>query len=233
MDSPGISAYIAQVDRLLSAGQELFPQGASGVAVFNSGGDRVPAPPAGASGLTFGAGGAAQDYRGTLAQATGLDDDVTATAGAAQATGQNGRAGATGERQTAQSAVAAIAPATGSPAGLKVLVSTMDDRLADMQRQIDTIMSMATATTSPRRCPAVRSSSSTGPVRSTATPPCVGCPTPVPTDPSAGLPRQAGCIPMPVSSLPRKPGMTARFTSSFRLRWVHSTHERGALWHCC
>jgi hypothetical protein len=88
--------------------------------------------------MSFGSGGAAQDYRGSWAQVTGLDDDANATAGAGDATGQNGRSGATGVRQTAQSAAAAIAPATGSPAGVKVLVSTMDERMADMQRQIDT-----------------------------------------------------------------------------------------------
>jgi peptidoglycan DL-endopeptidase CwlO len=134
----GVSAYIAQVDRLLGAGQGLFPQGGPGVGVLNAGGGGVPAAPPGASGLSFGAGGAAQDYRGSWAQVTGLDDDVNGTAGAGDATGQNGRAGATGVRQTAQSAAAAIAPATGSPAGVKVLVSTMDERMADMQRQIDT-----------------------------------------------------------------------------------------------
>jgi hypothetical protein len=88
--------------------------------------------------MALGAGGAALDYRGTLAQVSGLDADVNAAAGAGDANGQNGRAGATGVRQTAQSAAAAIAPATGSPAGVKVLVSTVDERLADMQRQIDT-----------------------------------------------------------------------------------------------
>jgi cell wall-associated NlpC family hydrolase len=134
----GVGAYIAQVDRLLGAGQGLFPQGGPGVGVLNAGGGGVPAAPPGASGLSFGSGGVALDYRGSWAQVTGLDDDANATAGAGDATGQNGRSGATGVRQTAQSAAAAIAPATGSPAGVKMLVSTMDERLADMQRQIDT-----------------------------------------------------------------------------------------------
>ena len=92
----------------------------------------------GGSGLAVGSGAAAQDYRSTWAQVSGLDADVNAAAGAGEANGRNGRAAATGVRQSAQSAAAAIAPATGSPAGVKVLVSTMDERLADMQRQIDT-----------------------------------------------------------------------------------------------
>ena len=138
MGGPGVSAYVAQVDRLLGAGQGLFPQGGLGVGVLNAGGGGVPAAPQGASGMSVGSGGAARDYRGSWAQVAGLDDDVNGAAGAGDATGQNGRAGATGVRQTARSAAAAIAPATGSPAGVKVLVSTMDERLADMQRQIDT-----------------------------------------------------------------------------------------------
>jgi cell wall-associated NlpC family hydrolase len=38
----------------------------------------------------------------------------------------------------ARSQAAAIAPAAGSPAGVKLLVSSMDERLAAMQRQLDT-----------------------------------------------------------------------------------------------
>jgi hypothetical protein len=136
--SSGVRAYIAQVDRLLAAGQGLFPHGGPGVEVRNAGEGGVPAAPPGPSGMSFGSGGAAQDYRGSWAQVTRLDDDANTTAGAGDANGQDGRSGATGVRQSAQSAAAAIAPATGSPAGVKVLVSTMDARMADMQHQIDT-----------------------------------------------------------------------------------------------
>lgn len=66
--------------------------------------------------------------------------DVQTNGGAAdgKAENQRGQAGATGVRQTAQSQAAAIAPATGSPASVKLLVSSMDERLAAMQREIDT-----------------------------------------------------------------------------------------------
>jgi len=135
----GVSAYIAQVDRLLGAGEGLFPRGGPGVAALNVGAGGLPGiPPPGASGLSVGSSGAAQDYRGAVARVTALDDEVNGTAGAGDATGRNGRTGALGVRQTAQSAAAAIAPATNSPAGVKLLVSSMDERLADMQRQIDT-----------------------------------------------------------------------------------------------
>jgi cell wall-associated NlpC family hydrolase len=133
----GVGAYVAQVDRVLAAGQGLFPQGGPGVGVLNAGGPGVLAAPAGVSGMSVGSGGATQDYRGAWATVGGLDDDANATAGAGDGAGQDGRAGATGVRQTARSAAAVIAPAAGSPAGVKVLVSNMDDRLADMQRQIE------------------------------------------------------------------------------------------------
>ena len=138
MGGSGVGAYIAQVDRLLAGGQGLFPQGGPGTGALNAGGARAPEAPPGASAMSVGSGNAAQDYRGNWAKVAGLDDDASATAGAGEANGQQGRAGATGVRQTAQTAAAAIAPATGNPAGVKMLVSTMDDRLADMQRQIDT-----------------------------------------------------------------------------------------------
>jgi hypothetical protein len=137
--SSGVRAYLAQVDRLLAAGQGLFPPASQpGRGAPITGGGEIPAPPPGASGLSVGSSGAAQDYRSTLTQTAALDDDVIAATRAADTIGQNGRTGAMGVRQTAQSAAAAIAPATNSPAGVKLLVSSMDERLADMQRQIDT-----------------------------------------------------------------------------------------------
>ena len=136
MESPAVRAYVAQVDRLLGAGQGLFPEGGPGAGALHAGARGAPAAPAGASGMSVGAEGAAVDYRGTLAQVGGLDDQVNHAVSAGEATGQRGRAGATGARQTARSAAAAIAPAAGSPAGIKLLVSTMDDRLADMQHLV-------------------------------------------------------------------------------------------------
>ena len=69
---------------------------------------------------------------------TGLDAQVTDSAGRGSAEGQRGRVGATGVRESARSQAAAIAPAAGSPAGVRLLVGSMDERLAAMQREIDT-----------------------------------------------------------------------------------------------
>lgn len=139
VSSSGVRAYIAQVDRLLAAGEGLFPRAnGPGVRPVNAGVSVSPAAPPGASGMAAGAAGVAQDYRGTWTKTTVLDDDVNAAAHATDASGQNGRSTASGVRQTALSAAAAIAPATDSPAWVKTLVSTMDRQLADMQRQIGT-----------------------------------------------------------------------------------------------
>jgi cell wall-associated NlpC family hydrolase len=75
-----------------------------------------------------------QHWRGI----TALDAENNGTAGTGSTERQRGSAASTGVRDTARSQAAAIAPAAGSPAGVKLLVSSMDERLAAMQRQLDT-----------------------------------------------------------------------------------------------
>ena len=131
-----MGAYIAQVDRVLGAAQGVFPA-AGGPGSVMTQGPGVPAAPAD-SGLGVGAANAGEGYKRTWGTVTGLDNQTNGTSAAGAAEGQNGRTGATGVRQSAASAAAAIAPATGSPSGVKTLVTSMDDRLAAMQRQLDT-----------------------------------------------------------------------------------------------
>jgi peptidoglycan DL-endopeptidase CwlO len=132
----GVGAYIAQVDRVLAAAQGVFPA-AGGPGSVLSQGPGVPAAPAD-SALGTAASNAGDGYKRTWGAVTGLDAQTNGTSAAGAAEGQTGRARATGVRQSAASAAAAIAPATGSPAGVKTLVTSMDDRLAAMQRQLDT-----------------------------------------------------------------------------------------------
>lgn len=136
MASSRVSAYIAQVDRVLAAGESLFPQAAAAPGALHAGGSQVPAAPAGSSSMATGSGQAGVHYQGAWTRVAGVDADATATAHAAIATAQQGRAGATTVRQTAQTAAAALAPTANTPAGMRLLVSTMDDRMAAMQRQI-------------------------------------------------------------------------------------------------
>ena len=133
-----VGAYVAQVDRVLVAGQGLFPNAGGPAGVTGSGGPTtVPSVP-GRSALDAGVADAGAQYRRQWGTVTGLDAQTNGAAGEGQAEGRRGRAGATAVRDTARSQAAAIAPSTGSPGGVRLLVSTMEDRLTALQREIDT-----------------------------------------------------------------------------------------------
>ena len=120
---------------MLAAGQGLFPTFGPGVGGVYAGGPQVSDVPLD-SRLAAGVGAAGQDYRRSWDAVTGLDDQTNNSAVQGKATGESGQAGATSVRTGAAAAAAAIAPSTGTPSGVKTLVSTMDERLGDMQRQI-------------------------------------------------------------------------------------------------
>jgi cell wall-associated NlpC family hydrolase len=131
-----VGAYVAQVDRVLGSGQALYtaPTGPAGVAS-----DEPTVPPAPAkSGLNLAVTGAIDHYGQHWRGITALDAENNGTAGTGSTERQRGSAASTGVRETARSQATAIAPASGSPAGVKLLVSSMDERLAAMQRQLDT-----------------------------------------------------------------------------------------------
>ena len=132
-----MGAYVAQVDRALGSGQGLYPasMGPAGVSTDVPG---SPPPPPGRSGTAGGVDQAGDRYQSQWQATRGVDGQANSAASAGQAEAQAGRAGATGVRGSAQAQAAAIAPATGSPAGVKLLVSAMDDKLAAMQRQLTT-----------------------------------------------------------------------------------------------
>ena len=132
-----MGAYVAQVDRALGSGQALYPasMGPVGVATDMPG---APPPPPGRSGTSGGVDQAGGRYQSQWQAAQGIDGQASSAASSGQAEAQAGRAGATGVRGSAQAQAAAIAPATRSPAGVKLLVSAMDDKLAAMQRQLTT-----------------------------------------------------------------------------------------------
>ena len=135
--SGSVGAYVAQVDRVLGAGQGLFPA-STGTAGVGAGGEPSPPAPPARSGLNVGATGAGEQYRGNWSTVSGLDAQTNGAAADGKAENERGRSAATGVRESARTQAAAIAPATGSPAGLKLLVSTMDERLAAMEREIAT-----------------------------------------------------------------------------------------------
>ena len=96
---------------------------------------RVAAAAAGASGLNVGVTGAGEHYRGNWRGVAALDAQTNCAAADGKAETSVGGAGRpVCARPRTQAA--AIAPATGSPAGVKLLVSRMDERLAAMEREI-------------------------------------------------------------------------------------------------
>ncbi|WP_081967947.1 hypothetical protein [Mycobacterium kyorinense] len=134
-----MATFVAEVDRLLSRGHGLFPASGGDVGVgVSDGGGAVPPPPAGTGGLSDGVAAAGGEYERSRQAVSALDADSNQTAGQGSEVGQQGRAGAGVVRDTARAQASAIAPATNSPAGMKLMVSTMDERLSEMQRQVDT-----------------------------------------------------------------------------------------------
>ncbi|ORA29345.1 hypothetical protein BST13_27540 [Mycobacterium aquaticum] len=121
---------------MLSAGVGLFPLG-GGSGSVDAGAPAVPGAPAGGR-LQTGVDGAGDSYRQGLRGVSALDAATNTAATDGRSAGEQGRGGASGVRDTARTQASAIAPAASSPAGARLMVSTMDERLAAMQQQIDT-----------------------------------------------------------------------------------------------
>ena len=138
MSGGDLSGFVAGVDRLLSRGHGLFPaSGGTGVGGNDPGGQLPPAP-AGGGQLGAGATQAADDYQQAQAAVSSLGDETSAATGDANAVGTQGRAQSGSIVDAARTQAAAIGPMTDQPAGVKLMVSTMDQRLSDMQRELDT-----------------------------------------------------------------------------------------------
>ena len=136
--SPGaVAQYVAHIDQLLTTGHALFPAGGEGPVMVAAGSGDSPTTPSGGGELSVGATRAGQHYRRQRSAVSALDSDTGSTAEQGKATGEEGRAATGAVVGTARAQSAAIAPATGSPAGVRLLVRTMDERLAQMQREID------------------------------------------------------------------------------------------------
>jgi hypothetical protein len=137
----GVAEFVDGVDRLLTRAHGLFPAAAAdGGAVVgaSSGGAGAPPVPGGASGLGEGAGVAGGVYRQAQSTLTGLDAQTTEAAQEAVAVAGQGRLGSGAVRDQARAQAAAMMPMSHTAAGARLLVSTMDERLAAMQRQLGT-----------------------------------------------------------------------------------------------
>ena len=72
---------------------------------------------------------------------TALDTHTDGQGSVGRSEIERARAAATGVRDTARAQADAVAPSARSPAGVRLLVSRMDERLKAMQREIDTAKS--------------------------------------------------------------------------------------------
>jgi peptidoglycan DL-endopeptidase CwlO len=132
---------VAGVDRLLTRGHGLFPAGGPGEGgqVFAAGAGRgsVPAAPGGDSGLSGGATAAGGAYQQAQAGTDGLDEGSGQAVTDGGAVGAQGRAASGLIRDQARAVGAATAALGRSPAGAQLIMATMDQHLAAMQRQLD------------------------------------------------------------------------------------------------
>jgi cell wall-associated NlpC family hydrolase len=154
----------------------------------------VPAPRK--SGLNLAVTGAADRYGQHWRGITALDAENSGTAGTGSTERQRkrGSAASTGVRETARSQAAAIAPASGSPAGVKLLVSSMDERLTAMQRQLDT-------TKAQNRLLATRLRQSATAYRMAAAPSSLSRSVPMRGAPGAAMPNLGAFAAGPMSAL--------------------------------
>ena len=133
---------MAGVDRLLTSAHGLFAAGGAGgggqVFAADDGENSAPAAPAGGSGLGTGVGAAGGVYEQSRAGVSGLDVESGQLAGVGGGVAGQGQAGAGVIRDQARTVAAATAPLGNSAAGVRLIVATMDQHLAAMQRELDT-----------------------------------------------------------------------------------------------
>jgi hypothetical protein len=132
----GVDAYVQQVDRVLAGARALFPDDGGGVI----GAAEEPAGPLVApdesSGLGSTVAQASTGYHGDRSRAGDISAEAAAAAAAARVSADEAGGTAVGIRQTAAVHAAAVGPETGSPEAVVLLVTRMDERLAQMQEHI-------------------------------------------------------------------------------------------------
>jgi hypothetical protein len=132
----GVDAYVQHVDRLLAGARALFPDSSSGVI----GAAEEPAGPLVApdesSGLGSTVAQASTGFHSDRSRAGDISASVCAAAAAARVSAHEAGGTAVDIRQTASAHAAAVRPETGSPEAVVLLVTRMDERLAQMQDHI-------------------------------------------------------------------------------------------------
>ena len=135
---PGVQEFADHVvDRLLGRAATLFPAVEPDIEL--SGGDVVAAPaPTSGGALAANVGAAGGQLARAQSTVRRLDEHSGQVVVAAGETGVGGRSGVEQLRAVARRHAAAIMPMTNSAAGMRLLVSTLDQRLGTLQRHIET-----------------------------------------------------------------------------------------------
>ena len=129
----GVDAYVQHVDRLLAGATGLFPDDGSEVTGPSEEPTGPLVAPDEASGLGSTVAQASSGYHGVRSRAGDISAEMHAVAAEARASAREAGGTAVGIRQTAAVHAAAIRPETGSPEAVVLLVTHMDQRLAQMQ----------------------------------------------------------------------------------------------------
>lgn len=136
---PGVQEYVDRmVEGLLSAGCALFPDAGAAGEVVGGESAAAPAPPTGGAlgdGVSAVVTGGYERVRSTV---QGLDEEARRAVAAAGEEGMSGRNRAVQVRESARVQAAAILPYTNTAAGMRLLVSTLNERAVTLQRQVDT-----------------------------------------------------------------------------------------------
>lgn len=130
--------FVAGVDRLLTRAHELFPFGARGEVLATSEPSTGAQQPSGVSALGSGAAQAGTTYDRIQSAAAGLDSEVSQATAEGVKVAAEGRAASGAIRDDAWRQAAALLPMAKSPAGMQLLMATMDRHVSAMQRQLDT-----------------------------------------------------------------------------------------------
>lgn len=125
------------VDGLLTAGCALFPDAPAAGNALRGETAAAPAPPSGgalADGVNAVVAGGYERARSTVER---LDEEARQAVSEADEEAMSGRNRAVQVRESARVQAAAVLPYTKTPAGLRLLVSTLDERAAALRREVD------------------------------------------------------------------------------------------------
>jgi len=132
-----VGGYLEHTDRVLAAALAVFPDDGERVPASGLAGQwPQPSPPEGASALAGATEGTAAGYQKAGARIAALTAAIDESAATAVEDGHQARAAAAGIRETARTRAAGITPETDTPAGMVLLVSSMDERVSAMQQHI-------------------------------------------------------------------------------------------------